>query len=298
MANNNAAEIAVIRHAFAKQIVAVACVPDNLAVKQAFATIERERFLGTEPWVMFQFGQGKITLPTNDPAYAYQDALFTLDAKRGVNNGVPSLHAKLLDELGVQPGMKIAHMGAGSGYYTAILSHLVGPEGKVTAIEFDAELGKAARKNLREYQNVEVIIGDGSNHPKEQVDRIYVNYALSAPQQKWLEALAQNGCLVMPLGAPNQVSSANDPLFSSKAGAFSFTRCGENFQACHICPVSFVFAEGENMQNEVDHHAALLRAFKSHGIEFVQSLIWQTPADPGRCWFWSEDWSLSYDPVC
>jgi protein-L-isoaspartate(D-aspartate) O-methyltransferase len=40
------------------------------------------------------------------------------------------------------------HIGAGAGYYTAILAELVGAAGRVTAIEFDAELGARATANF------------------------------------------------------------------------------------------------------------------------------------------------------
>jgi protein-L-isoaspartate(D-aspartate) O-methyltransferase len=36
------------------------------------------------------------------------------------------------------------HIGAGTGYYTAILACLVGPSGKVTGIEVDASLAARA----------------------------------------------------------------------------------------------------------------------------------------------------------
>jgi len=40
------------------------------------------------------------------------------------------------------------HVGAGVGYYTAILAELVGAAGTVTAIEFDAELAARASANF------------------------------------------------------------------------------------------------------------------------------------------------------
>jgi len=42
-------------------------------------------------------------------------------------------------------GEHVVHIGAGVGYYTAILAKLVGAEGRVTAIEFDAELAARAK---------------------------------------------------------------------------------------------------------------------------------------------------------
>lgn len=39
----------------------------------------------------------------------------------------------------------ILHLGCGTGYYTAIMAGLAGPQGKITAIEIDAGLAQRAR---------------------------------------------------------------------------------------------------------------------------------------------------------
>ncbi|WP_390887876.1 hypothetical protein [Comamonas antarctica] len=62
------------------------------------------------------------------------------------------LHARWLHALQPRAGEVVAHIGAGKGYYTSILSQLVGPRGKVLAVECDAKLaarrpgGPAARR--------------------------------------------------------------------------------------------------------------------------------------------------------
>jgi protein-L-isoaspartate O-methyltransferase len=76
---------------------------------------------------------------------AYQDVLFALQSEKGVNNGSPSLHARLLAELDVQiGGDRIVHVGAGTGYYSAILAELVGTSGHVHAVEMDPDLAANA----------------------------------------------------------------------------------------------------------------------------------------------------------
>ena len=48
----------------------------------------------------------------------------------------PSLWALLYDRVGLKKGDEVIHVGASAGYYSAILAELVGPDGRVTAIQF------------------------------------------------------------------------------------------------------------------------------------------------------------------
>ncbi|MGO7565709.1 protein-L-isoaspartate O-methyltransferase, partial [Rhizobium johnstonii] len=75
----------------------------------------------------------------------------------GVNNGSPSLHARLLAELDIQICDRIAHIGAGTGYYSAILAELVCTSGHVYAFEMDPDLAAHAQASLAERANVSVI---------------------------------------------------------------------------------------------------------------------------------------------
>lgn len=139
------ADLAIVRRAFARQMMAIAGVQDE-RVERAFASVRRENFLGTEPWQFVMWKQ-QLTLPQNDPASIYQDVAIALAPQRGVNNGSPSLHAKMLHDLAVEPGQHVAHIGAGGGYYTAMLAELVEPSGRVTAFEYD-EFSRRGREPI------------------------------------------------------------------------------------------------------------------------------------------------------
>ena len=52
--------------------------------------------------------------------------LVAIDAERGINNGQPSLHAQSIAALELKEGETVVQIGAGAGYYTAILAELVG----------------------------------------------------------------------------------------------------------------------------------------------------------------------------
>ena len=64
--------------------------------------------------------------PDDDPAFLYQNLLVALDRERGINIGEPSAHAFWLGACNIKSAEKVVQVGVGSGYYAAILAHLVG----------------------------------------------------------------------------------------------------------------------------------------------------------------------------
>ncbi|WP_298985602.1 methyltransferase domain-containing protein [uncultured Roseibium sp.] len=290
-------ELAIVRSAFAKQICATAGVDTNNDIERAFSRVHREDFLGSDPWRIVDLAHAPIQLAENDPVYAYQDALFVLSSARGVNNGSPSLHARMLGALAPKTGETVVHLGAGTGYYTALLAELVGPDGHVVAVELDDTLAQIARPALESRANVTFHVDDAAAWPKGEVDGIYVNFAVLAPLEKWIEGLAPNGRLVIPLGVPGKPNRPAGPRFSRHGAAFLIQRCTAGFSASRICQAFFIHAEGGAGSMNRQEVERLQDAFRRPGIEFVQSLIWQRPSDPTRCWFSTPNWALSYDPI-
>ena len=121
------ADLLAKRQAYAAEVTRIAGVTDP-RIEAAFAAVPREDFAGTPPWrvVSGPFGSDWVS----DPERLYEDVLVGIDARRGINNGQPSLHAQALDALGVSEGETIVQIGAGAGYYTAILATLVGTHGQ------------------------------------------------------------------------------------------------------------------------------------------------------------------------
>src|SRR5208282_6634534 len=130
-------ELGLVRRAYAKEIVSTSGIPDA-RVETAFAEVRREDFLDPEPLLVIGERGDYVPTPSADPAYLYLDHVVGILTERHLNNGQPSLHAKLLAHAGPREEDHVAHVGAGTGYYTtAIMAHLVGRSGKVTAIELD-----------------------------------------------------------------------------------------------------------------------------------------------------------------
>ncbi|MCM5554064.1 protein-L-isoaspartate O-methyltransferase [Pleomorphomonas sp. NRK KF1] len=164
---------------------------------RAFETIPREAFCPPGPWRIVFHGR-PVDTPSADPAYLYQDVLVTLDAAKGINNGEPSLHAAWMGAVAPQAGEAVTHVGAGAGYYTAILQMLVLPTGSVTAFEIDERLAELARRNLAPMEGVTVVTGDATAQPLPKSDVIYVNAGVAAPPVDWLDALNPEGRLIFP----------------------------------------------------------------------------------------------------
>jgi protein-L-isoaspartate(D-aspartate) O-methyltransferase len=194
------AELEVIRRAYAKQIMAASGV-SNRRLEAAFASVKREDFLGRGPWQVVRWGQGYVPTPSRNPVYLYDDVVVAIISERHLNNGQPSLHAGLIASAAPRPGEHVVHVGAGVGYYTAILHRLVGRRGRVTAIEFDAGLAARLAANFAGVRNISVVQGDGGRVPFDSADIIYVSAGATKAAETWLDGLAEGGRLILPLTA-------------------------------------------------------------------------------------------------
>ena len=119
-----------------------------------------------------------------------------------------------------EPGDHVVHVGIGTGYYTAILAHLVGPSGKVTAIEVDPGLAARAQANLAAFANVRVLQGDGATVPFDAADAIYVNAGVTRPADAWLDGLTEGGRLIVPLTSDKGFQLDEPPAPIERRGAF------------------------------------------------------------------------------
>jgi len=84
----------------------------------------------------------------------------------------------VMDLAGIRPGMTVADIGAGEGYYTVRLAERVGARGRVLAEDIDAEArDRLAQRVLRErLDNVSVRLGtpDDPKLPENSFDRIFM----------------------------------------------------------------------------------------------------------------------------
>ena len=159
--------------------------------------VPREDFLGPGPWKIVS-GNRYVDTPDDNPAPLYQNVLVALDVNRRINNGEPFLHARWIGSVAPQPGDHVSHIGAGTGYYSALLSKFVEPDGRVDAYEIDSRLAADAKSNLEPFANVTVLAADAATHPLEPSDVIYVNAGVAELPAAWVRALKPGGRLIFP----------------------------------------------------------------------------------------------------
>ena len=190
-------EIAAHRAFYASFIVGSVGAKDPRLI-EAFSRVPREHYVGPGPWPIF-VGSGYLPTISSDPALLYQDVLVGLDTERGINNGQPTLHARALAACAPAAGESVVHIGAGTGYYTAVLATLVGSAGRVVAYEVEADLAARAGANLAHFGHVTVRAESASVGALPAADVIYVNAGATHPLASWLDALKVGGRLIFPL---------------------------------------------------------------------------------------------------
>ncbi|HEX2343777.1 MAG TPA: rRNA adenine N-6-methyltransferase family protein [Vicinamibacterales bacterium] len=282
-----------IRQFYAEELLAV-CNLQSPALVRALAAVPRERFLGPGPWRirgmdgMFMPGAPGTyrETPDADPRHLYHNVLVSIDPSRELNNGHPGTLASWIDLLRIREGERIVHIGSGPGYYTAILAEMTGGAGSVTAIEVDPALAARAVEALSAWPNVTVIAGDGVTERFEQADVILVNAGVTHPAPGWLDALAPNGRMLLPL------TFEPAPGVAGKGCMILITRSGDAFTARAVSMVQVYSCVGGR---DPQLNAALMQTFSRGGWEKVRSLRRDAHDAGDRCWFHASSFCLSFD---
>ncbi|WP_329067449.1 methyltransferase, FxLD system [Streptomyces sp. NBC_01429] len=158
-------------------------------VAAAFAAVPRHLFVPGTPL---------------EDAYR-DDVVFTdrdADGQPVSSVSAPWLVATMLERLRARPGDKVLEVGSG-GYNAALLSYLVGAESSVTSQDIDPDVIDRAAQCLEAagYPKVRLVTGDGHFGVPDGApyDRIMVTVQATAIAPAWLDQLADDGRLVVPL---------------------------------------------------------------------------------------------------
>jgi len=155
------------------------------SIKNAFLSVKRENFI-----------------PAQYHEHVYDDNAAPIGFDQTISQ--PSTIAIMLELLNAKEGMNVLEVGSGSGYVLALLSKIVGKEGKVFGIEFLEELEKKSQENLakEKISNVETKQGDGAHGWEENApfDRILISCACPFVPKKLFDQLKEEGMIVAPVG--------------------------------------------------------------------------------------------------
>jgi protein-L-isoaspartate(D-aspartate) O-methyltransferase len=275
-------QLAQKRWDYARRISALAGIGRECGIGRditaAFAAVAREEFAGSPPWTIIS-PEGQNHGGSDDPADLYQDVLIALSAAKGLNNGQPSLHAFCLNALAPQKGERAIHVGAGTGYYTAVIAMLVGQIGRVDAYEIEPELARRAALNLGCLPQVQTHARSGAEAPIPDCDVLYVSAACAEPLGIWLDALRSGGRLLFPM---EPEGLAGRMLLVTK-------QSDETISARFLCAVQFVACVGAQ---DPDAAIALDTAFRRGDWEAVKTLHRNDVPDES-CWCAGRGWWLS-----
>lgn len=154
-------------------------------VRKAFGTIRRNDFL-----------------PPEQQGFGREDRALAIGYKQ--TNSQPTTVLNMLTLLEVEPGQRVLDVGSGSGWTTALLGSLVGPEGSVSGVEVVPELVTWGQENLAKYpmswasitRADETTLGLPEEAP---FDRILVSAEASRVPDELVDQLRVGGLMVVPV---------------------------------------------------------------------------------------------------
>ncbi|MFE4519298.1 methyltransferase, FxLD system [Kitasatospora sp. NPDC056783] len=189
LSNNTATPVEQLRSSLTDRLLAQGAIRTD-AVEAAFRTVAREHFLPGFPLE---------TAYADNPTYTKTDGSGTQISAASQ----PAIVALMLEQLGARPGERVFEAGAGTGVNAAYLATIVGPDGRVVAVDVDDDLVDGARKHLADagITNVDVILGDGAlGHPDAApFDRLIATVSTSEMPTTWLQQVKRSARIVLPL---------------------------------------------------------------------------------------------------
>jgi len=274
------------RRFFAEEVAAIANVKTPQLV-DALASLAREKFLRPGPWHVrgeADFGAARTTADA-DPRHVYHNYSIAIDASRQLFNGAPGAVAACIDALALVPGNRVLHVGAGLGYYSGVIAHIVGESGRVVAVEVDAALASEARANLAATPWVDVRLGDATVFTGESVDGILVSAGVTHPQRTWLDALAPGGRMILPLTA---TMAAMGPLGKGFTGVF--TKTGTDTFSARMLTMTTIYS-GVGLRDE-ELNTQLGQAMMRTPFPRFSSLRREVHSRSASCWLHSEEFCI------
>ena len=136
-----------------------------------------------------------------DKSFAYEDVPLSIGYEQTISQ--PLTVGFMIEELEPKKGDTVLDIGSGSGWTTALLSHIVGEKGIVIGLELVSELIEFGRTNLQKYKLNQARIEKSEKgilgKPGEKFNRILVSASARKIPEDLIMQLENGGTLVIPV---------------------------------------------------------------------------------------------------
>ena len=144
----------------------------------------------------------KEFVPSEFEKHAYDNGPLPIGYGQTISQ--PYIVALMTNLLELEPDYKVLEVGTGSGYQTAILSHLAN---EIYTIEYISALAKQSKEKLNDmgFKNIEFKCGNGYYgwEEKSPFDAIIVTAAATHIPPQLIHQLKPGGRMVIPVGQPH-----------------------------------------------------------------------------------------------
>jgi protein-L-isoaspartate(D-aspartate) O-methyltransferase len=157
----------------------------------------------TSPHIIaaFQAIDRQDFVPDDQKEWAYQDHALYIGYDATISQ--PSTVAFMLEKLEPAVGDKVLDIGAGSGWTTALLARIVGPQGSVYGVEIVPELVVFGNNNLQSYNLPHAHIEQAGETlgllTQAPFEKILVSASAADIPHSLLSQLRIGGILVIPI---------------------------------------------------------------------------------------------------
>ncbi len=199
-------------------------------------------------------------------------------------------HQKIVGEAlislaGVRLVEKVLDLGCGTGHFSVVLSELVGPEGRVVAVDPDVERIKIAKEcNTR--PNIKFLVENDQTFPGQEYDLVFCNHVIQRVMDKVAlfkrlhDKLRSGGSFVFLTfnGTPEFTTDILD-AFAEFAGPDFHHKLMYQQQVWETASTYQELADGGRIYSEVNRYETITRGM----------------GEPERTYFvfsWSESWPL------